>query len=88
MKERFIALMKKRGFTSVRQFAIACGMESSNIYTNLVGKTTVGIGRLFTYANVLGVPVQDVLAIFYPEDMKANVKSIANRDKYLNQLNN
>lgn len=87
MKERFIALMKKRGFTSVRQFAIACGMESSNIYTNLAGKTTVGVGRLFAYANVLGVPVQDLIAIFYPDDVKRNMKAISDRDSYLNQLN-
>lgn len=86
IKNEFVALMKKRGFKSVREFSIACGMESSNIYSNLVGRTSIGIGRLFIYANTMGVPVSELMEIVYPEGMKENRKAIKARDEYINQL--
>lgn len=87
MRENFIKLLEKRGFNSIRQFAISCEMESSNIYSNITGKTNVGINRLFTYANALGVPVMDVIQVFYEDEIKENEKAIQLRDIYLNQLN-
>lgn len=75
MKEKFLDLMQKNGVENIHQLAKLCGIESCNIYTNINGKTQLGVKRAFMYANAIGVPVEDVIAIFYPDDMKANRKA-------------
>lgn len=71
-KKRFMALLKRQGFRSINQFAVACGMPSGNVHLNLSGVYAVTVERAFRYANILGVPVDEVLDAFYHNDMKAN----------------
>ena len=71
-KDRFIALIKERGFENIHQFSKACGVESANIYTNLSGRNTMGIKRAFLYADTLGVSIDEILKIFLPEQMENN----------------
>ena len=71
-KKRFMALLKRQGFRSINQFAVACGMPSGNVHLNLSGVYAVTVERAFRYANILGVPVDEVLDAFYHNDMKSN----------------
>lgn len=82
-KRAFLALMKKQGFRSINQFSIACGMSSGNVHLNLSGVYALSIDRAFRYANALGVPVADVIAAFYQEETKENMRAAEqyNKDK-------
>lgn len=75
-KEKFMELLEKRGFKNIHRFSKACGMESSNLYTNLREDFKISIDRAFIYANALGVPIQDVLEVFRGDDMDKNRKAI------------
>lgn len=75
-KKRFMALLKKQGFRSINQFAIACGMPSGNVHLNLSGVYAVTVDRAFRYANTLGVPIDEVLDAFYHDAMKENAVAI------------
>lgn len=75
-KKRFMALLKKQGFRSINQFAIACGMPSGNVHLNLSGVYAVTVERAFRYANTLGVPVDEVLDAFYHKEMVNNERAV------------
>ena len=71
IKEQFYTLIREKGFKSFREFCKAAGVGPGNAYTNLNGTFALSIDRAFVYAGVLKVPVDTILAIFYPEEMKA-----------------
>ena len=77
-KEKFVDLIKERGFTSINSFGKACGVDTPNIYTNMNGKFKLSVDRAFVYANTLGVPVSDVLEVFYSEKFKENEEIVRN----------
>lgn len=70
-KEQFYTLIKSKGFSSFREFCKAAGVGPGNAFTNLNDTFELSISRAFVYAGVLKVPVDTILAIFYPEEMKA-----------------
>ena len=72
IKDRFLELMHKQGFNSVNSFSKACGIDNPNVNTNIKGVFKLSISRAFVYADTLGVPVMDVLEIFYPDECKVN----------------
>lgn len=71
IKEQFYTLMRSKGFESLRGFARACDIEVGNVHSNLSGKYKLSIERAFTFAVVLKVPIDTILAIFYPDEMKS-----------------
>ena len=71
-REEFYTLMKERGFESFRKFARETGISAANIHSNLTGHYTLSIQRAFIMANVLGVPIDDILSMFYPDEMREN----------------
>jgi len=77
VREEFYTLMKARGFKSFREFARATGIEVSNIHSNLTGQFTLSIQRAFIIADTLKVPIDNVLSIFYPEEMRSNQDAVA-----------
>ena len=86
-KKRFNELLQKNGFRSIHMFAKAGGMDAPNLYTNLNGKSTLGITRAFLYANTLGVPIDEILEIFWPEQMRANREAcVSNKEHTANEL--
>ena len=78
MKDKFIELMNRQGFTSVNSFSKACGIDNPNVNTNIKGVFKLSISRAFVYADTLGVPVMDVLQIFYPKECEANETAVKN----------
>lgn len=76
MKEEFYNLMKSQGFVSLRQFARETGIPVGNVYSNLSGRWKLSIERAFIYATTLGVPIDDVLEIFYEKEMLENNKAV------------
>ena len=70
MKEQFYTLIKSKGFKSFREFCKACNIGPGNVHSNVEGKFKLSIDRAFTFARVLEVPIDTILAIFYPEQMK------------------
>jgi hypothetical protein len=75
IKEQFYGLIKEKGFTGLRAFARATNIQVGNIYSNIDGRYELGIKRAFIYANALNVPITDILAIFYEDEMAENYKS-------------
>lgn len=71
MKEQFYTLIKSKGFKSFREFCRAAEIGPGNAYTNIDGTFKLSMDRAFTFARVLEVPIDTILAIFYPDEMKA-----------------
>lgn len=86
-KKEFVSLIRRQGYRSVRQFSIACGIDVANVNSNLNGKFYVSINRLFVYANALGVAVEEVIRLFYPEEVEKNRDAITNHEAFLAQFN-
>lgn len=81
IKEKFEALVLQQGFRSMNQFAHACGLESSNLYTNLKEKYRPEIKRMFVFANTLGVPIGNVIEVWYSDELKENHKAVQAKEK-------
>ena len=75
-KKRFLRLLERQGFRSINQFSVAVGMSSGNVHLNLSGVHGLSIERAFRYANVLGVPVNEVIDAFFHEEMIENGRTV------------
>ena len=71
-KDKLVELISSAGYTSVRQFCDDVGVDQSNLYTNLDGKWKMSLKRMFKIANHLGVPILEIIDIFYPEELAEN----------------
>lgn len=85
VKQLFEEIVLRQGFRSINQFTHACGIESSNIYVNLQEKNKPNIKRLFLYADTLGVPVLDLIEIWYPEELAENYIAIERHAKQMEE---
>ena len=72
VKEQMVNLIKEKGYPSINQFCKTCNIDMPNFLTNITGKYKLSIARAFVLADNLGMPVTEILEIFYPEEMKAN----------------
>lgn len=79
-KDKFVKLLQSRGYKNIHRFAIACGVEGANVYSNLNGTFDLSMQRAFVYANKLGVPLMDVVNLFYPQWEEENRSAIEERD--------
>ena len=70
VKENFKKLLQRYGIKNVHTFAVKGGWESSNIYSNLNGRFQIGIGRLIEYAKIIGCSFEEVLDVFYHEELE------------------
>ena len=73
-KERLFELIQAAGYENYRQFCLDAGLNQSNLYSNLDGTWKMSIKRMFKVANLLGVSIMEILAIFYPEELEENQK--------------
>lgn len=71
-KTKFEKLVTDAGYKSMRAFAKDVGINVGNIYSNLDGTFGMSIKRMFKVANLLGVPVAQVIEIFYPTEYAEN----------------
>ena len=76
-KENFRALLKKHGYTSLASFCAASGLHQGH-YNKRVKEESirVDLDNLFLLADLLHEPIEVMLEIFYPEDMRLNRASV------------
>ena len=79
-KEKFITYIKEHGYKSVRSLAIDAGIDTANLFTNLNSKWGLSIQRAFRIANTIGVPVEEILEIFYEEELAENRKAVESKE--------
>lgn len=72
-------LVKSRGYASLNAFSSDCGINTSNLYTNLRSKWGLSMKRAFLLSNKLGVPVEQILEIFYKEQFDENRQIVKER---------
>lgn len=72
IRKEFGQLVREKNYHSTNDFAEANGIDCANLNTNLKGKFKLSIDRAFTIANGLAMPIEDVLEMFYPEEMEKN----------------
>ena len=75
-KEQFTKLINSKGYVTLYDFCLKNGIDYSNTNKRLTGKQKIAIDWMFNLANILHVPVEDIIKIFYIEEWKANRKQI------------
>lgn len=73
-KEKFEAMVKSAGFDSIHQFSREYNIDMANLYSNLGGTWKMSLKRMFKIANALGVPIGQIIELFYPEEYAENMK--------------
>lgn len=81
IKDELEKLVKEKGYASLNAFCVENGLNTANVYTNLRSTWGLSIKRAFAIANGLGVPVEQILEMFYKEQFKENRKYIKKRSK-------
>ena len=72
-REKFNELLDKHGYRSLNQFCIENKLQQTNFNKRLKNETIrVDIDNLFLMANLLHEPIEEILNIFYPEEMAEN----------------
>lgn len=76
-KENFRVLLKKHGYSSLSNFCAANGLHQGNFNKRVKEESIrVDLDNLFLLADLLHEPIEVMLEIFYPEDMKLNRESV------------
>lgn len=76
-KERFRAVLKKHGYSSLANFCAKHGLNQGNFNKRVKEETIrVDLDTLFFLADLLHEPIEVMLEIFYPEDMRLNRESV------------
>lgn len=72
-KDKFEKMVKDAGFVSIYQFSKEAGLDMANLYSNLGGTWKMSLKRMFKIANTLGVPIGQIIELFYPEEYAENM---------------
>ena len=69
----FNELLKEKGYSSVHDFCLKQKIDYANMNKRVNGvRQKIEISYMFKLANMLEVPVERIIEIFYPEDMAEN----------------
>lgn len=80
-KERFLKLLKEKGYSNLRQFCVESGIDYPNMDKRVKGvRQKIEIGFMFKLANLLHVPVETIIEIFYYDDWITNRAMINEND--------
>jgi len=72
-KDMFNDLLKKKGYASLHAFCKDNQIDYGNMQKRVNGiRQKIEIGFMFKLANMLHVPVVEIIKIFYPDDYKEN----------------
>ena len=75
-KEAFNKLLKAKGYQSLNDFCTKNGIDQSNMSKRVNGvRQKIEIGFMFKIANILHVPVEQIIEIFYNDEWKENRKA-------------
>ena len=76
-KEEFSALVKKHGYNSINNFCVKNKLIQTNVNKRVKDENIkVELPILFSWAAILNEPIDVLLDIFYPEEMKENKKNL------------
>lgn len=74
-QEKFLKLLKKHNYSSLNNFCIENKLLQSNFNKRIKDESLkVDILILFKLANILHEPIEVMLDIFYPDELKENKK--------------
>lgn len=77
VKESFNALLQEKGYSSLHDFCLKNQMDYANMNKRVNGiKQKIEITNAFKIANMLKVPVETIISIFYPEEWEENRDTI------------
>lgn len=71
-KSKLDILIANAGYESFRAFAKDVDVSAANLYSNLDTTYDISIKRMFKIAQVLNVPILQIIEIFYPEELAEN----------------
>lgn len=72
LKEKFNDYVRLHGYDNIHQVAKAANINLSNLHTNLNSRWGISIKRAFQIANTMGVPVEEILELFYEDEYLRN----------------
>lgn len=73
VKERFDKLLHLKGYASLYEFCKNNDLDYGNMNRRVNGvKQKIEIAFAFKMANILEVPIDTIIEIFYPEEYKHN----------------
>ena len=76
-KEMFNALLIEKGYSTLYDFCLKNHIDYSNMSKRVNGKKQkIEISFAFKIANILKVPVDRIIAIFYPSEYEENLAVI------------
>lgn len=73
-KLKFEDMVREAGFDNIYQFSKEYNIDMANLYSNLDGTWKMSLKRMFKIANALGVPIGQLIELFYPEEYAENMK--------------
>ena len=77
VKERFDKLLHLKGYASLYEFCKNNELDYGNMNRRVNGiKQKIEITFAFKLANILEVPIDTIIEIFYPDEMKKNREAI------------
>ena len=68
----FNIFLLKHGYPSILSFCKDADIDRANLGSNIKGRFKLSVDRAFKIANALGVPITEVLELFYPDEMEEN----------------
>ncbi len=72
-KEMFNDLLHKKGYTSLHDFCMKNQIDYANMNKRVNGiRQKVEISWMFKIANILHVPIEKIVHIFYPTEWEEN----------------
>lgn len=81
VKENFNALLIKKGYASLHDFCLKQQIDYANMNKRVNGiKQKIEISYAFKLADMLKVPVEEIIAIFYPDEWQENRSFIESED--------
>ena len=76
-KEAFNKLLHEKNYASLYDFCMKNQIDYANMSKRVGGiRQKIEIGYMFKLANILHVPVETIIEIFYPEELKENRSNI------------
>lgn len=78
-KELFYKLLNDNGYSTPYEFCKKNNLDMSNMNKRITGvRQKIEINFMFKIANILKVPVIEVIKVFYPNEIKEN-EELANK---------
>lgn len=76
-KELFYELLHEKGYTSLYDFCTRTNIDYGNMNKRVNGiRQKIEIAYAFKLANILKVPIERIISIFYPTEYSENMRIV------------